>query len=97
MRIASSLLLLATALPLHAAPPAPPATSSTPSATRAPHSPIGEVMGSLTRALREAAEQQSHATAPPGAMSVPATPSRTPQNDIPAPLPPDATAQVAVP
>ena len=90
-----TVLLLGVALPLHAEPPTTATHSApTPAApSQAPRSRIGEVMGSLTQALREAAEQQSHANAAP--RSAPDATSR--DASAPAPLPPDATAQATVP
>jgi hypothetical protein len=96
-------LLLAASLPVQAAPP--PATStSTPAPTStaapaAPHarSPIGEVMGKLTRALREAAAQQGRTQ--PASMDAARADASTAATSAhePTPLPPDATAQAAVP
>lgn len=92
-----TVLLLAVALPLHAEPPAPAAThadATVSPSSHAPHSRLGEVMGSLTQALRDAAEQQSHANATP--RSAQSTAARN-ASTASASLPPDATAQATVP
>ena len=88
--------LLGLALPLHAEPPTRAATQPATMASApvpAPRSRIGDVMGSLTQALRDAAEQQSHANATPR----PAHDAQPQDASTHASLPPDATAQVTVP
>jgi Flp pilus assembly protein CpaB len=93
-------LCLVTASPVQAAPPVP--TSPPPQATdtQAPasHNRIGAMMGSLTRALREAAEERQMQTrrATTAQLNDPST--STPVTQAPTTsLPPDASAQAAVP
>ena len=92
----AGLLCCGAALPLHAEPPTSATHAATTSTepTHPPRSRIGEVMGTLTQALRDAAEQQSDATTAP-------TPARAapPRDEAAAtpPLPPDASAQARVP
>ena len=89
---------LAVALPAHATPPdatTPPPQDAHAQAP-ASHSRIGAMMGSLTRALREAAEQQKmqarHATTMQANASDASTTTQTSAASLP-----DATAQAAVP
>lgn len=94
-------LCLSSALPVQASPQeAPPMAPHPDTGAQAPtsHSRIGAIMGSLTQALREAAEQQrqqAHQSATarrdgtPAAASVAQTPTTS--------LPPDASTQAAVP
>jgi len=92
-------VLLAASLPLQAAPPSATSTTSapTPAASAPAHrSPIGEVMGNLTRALREAATQQGHAASATDTTHAQAQ-TATPSAHGTTPLPPDATTQAAVP
>ena len=101
MRIMSLLasMLVGIALPLQAAPPGHPdvqaQTAPAPASTAEPRSRIGEVMGSLTRALRDAAAQQSqHA---PQVTPATAAPSPAGAASPAATALPDATAQATVP
>ena len=88
-----TLLCVGVSLPLHAEPPKTAPQHATAEPPHAAHSRIGEVMGSLTQALRDAAEQQSHASAT--LRSAPSPASR--DASTPTSLPPDATAQATVP
>ena len=94
-------VLIVASLPLQAAPPsATPASAPAEAASGPSHrSPIGEVMGDLTRALREAAAQQGRAQSSSDALHAQAAPTgQAPTQDAAtSPLPPDATAQAAVP
>jgi hypothetical protein len=86
--------LCAQAVPPNASPPPPPPNGS--AAPPVSHSRIGEMMGSLTRALREAAEQrrQGHPTA---TVLTEDAPAATPAAQTPTTTLPDANAQAAVP
>jgi hypothetical protein len=91
-------VLLAASLPVQAAPPPATSTSAqTPAASAPAHrSPIAEAMRDLTRALHDAAAQQAHAQSAVDAAH--AKPEATAMSTHDAtPLPPDATAQAAVP
>ena len=89
-----TMLFFGVALPLHAEPPTTTThPAMTPAEAHAPRSRIGEVMGSLTQALRDAAEQQSHANPAPRPSPAAASPDASPRTS----LPPDATAQATVP
>jgi hypothetical protein len=90
-------MLLAASLPLQAAPP-PSTSAPAPAAVSAPtpRSPIGQVMRDLTRALREAAAQQGHAQTAVDATHAKPEATAAAVHDT-TPLPPDATAQAAVP
>lgn len=92
-------VLIIASLPLQAAPPSTTSASGPahPASVPAPRSPIGEVMGDLTRALREAAAQQGHAQSSSDALHAQAPTAQPPTRDAVSPLPPDATAQAAVP
>ena len=91
------LLCVGASLPLQAAPPSAPAPppAQAPAAPPASHSRLGEMMGSLTRALQEASEQRAHPDKP-GAASLDAAAATKPSVTPSAPSP-DATAQAAVP
>ena len=88
-------VLLAASLPLQAAPPTPTPVPTPAASAPTSHSPIGEVMRDLTRALREAAAQQAQAQ--PAVDAAHAKPEVTAATHDATPLPPDATAQAAVP
>jgi len=91
-------VLIVASLPLHAAPPSttPASAPSHAASAPAPRSAIGEVMGDLTRALREAAAQQGQAQPAAESLRAQAPTAQATTEDAP-PLPTDATAQAAVP
>ena len=89
---------LAAALPALAAPQqATPTSQASQAGATASHNRIGDIMGSLTRALREAAEQRQAQEQRATTARLDATDATTTAQASAAPLPADANAQAAVP